>query len=197
MPKIVNHQTRKEEIAEAAWKVIRQDGIRGVSVRRIADELGISLGSLRHYFDSQEELLSFAMQLISIRVNQRIQKIQFTGNPRKDVELIIREITPMDEDQVLESEVWLVFAGEAVSNESMRIILRNVHQELYMGFLRMIELLETNNLTKEGTIVEVEAKRLHALVDGLVVHHTTFPDLLTRDEITAIITTYLNSMLRT
>ncbi|MCM3781760.1 TetR family transcriptional regulator C-terminal domain-containing protein [Neobacillus mesonae] len=196
MPKIVNHQQRKEEIAEATWRVIRNEGISGVSVRRIVDELGISLGSLRHYFNSQEDLLSFAMQLISERVNYRIQHIQFTGNPRLDVELIIREITPMNEEQKLESEVWLAFAGESVSHKSMRHILEKVHQELYIGFLRMMILLQTKDLTKEGIHVETEAKRLHALVDGLVLHHTTFPDLLTQDDIAGIVTIHLDSILK-
>jgi len=96
MPKIVDHQQRKENIAEAAWRVIRRDGLDGVSVRRIAQEMGISLGSLRYYFDNQHELLAFAMRLVSQRVHHRIQNLPFTGEPRHDMEQVIAQLLPLD-----------------------------------------------------------------------------------------------------
>lgn len=47
---------KREEILEAALGVIARDGIRGASVREIADAAGLSAAGLLHYFDSKEEL---------------------------------------------------------------------------------------------------------------------------------------------
>lgn len=47
---------KREEILEAALEVIARDGIRGASVREIADAAGLSPAGLLHYFDSKEEL---------------------------------------------------------------------------------------------------------------------------------------------
>ncbi|QYR23930.1 TetR family transcriptional regulator C-terminal domain-containing protein [Paenibacillus sp. sptzw28] len=196
MPKIVNHQERKEKIAEAAWQVIRREGLDGITVRRVADELGISLGSLRYYFDSQNELIAYSMRLISQRANERIQKLPFKGEPRHDIELIIAEITPLDEERTLESEVWLAFAGKAVSDPDIRALSREVHDELHAGFRRMIDHLIARSVTKEGINAEFETKRLHALVDGLVVHHTTFPELFVREELMAVVSYHLDDILR-
>ena len=48
MPKIVDHETRREEIAEALWRVVRRDGVRAASVRTIAAEAGWSPGAVRY-----------------------------------------------------------------------------------------------------------------------------------------------------
>ena len=87
MPKIVDHNKRKKQIAEAVWRIIVREGLDSVSVRRVADEMTMSLGSIRHYFNSQDELLSFSMQLVSQRVNERIQALPFTGMVRQDMEM--------------------------------------------------------------------------------------------------------------
>ncbi|MBY6274089.1 MAG: TetR family transcriptional regulator, partial [Bacillaceae bacterium] len=60
MPKIVDHEQRKERIAEACWRVILKRGMKGATVRNIAKEAGLSPGSLRHYFSSQGDLYLYA-----------------------------------------------------------------------------------------------------------------------------------------
>jgi len=195
MPKIVDHEKRKEQIAEAAWRVIRREGLDGVSVRRIAEEMGISLGSLRHYFDSQDELLSYAMRLISKRVRLRIQSLPLSGDALSDIELILAEMAPLDEERLAESEVWLAFAGKAVSDPSVRELSLEVHEELALAIRRLIEVLVDRKAARDGINVELEARRLHALLDGLVVHHTTFSERLDRKELMETISYHLKSLL--
>lgn len=195
MPKIVDHNDRKEKIAEAAWRVIRRDGLDSVSARRVAEETGISLGSLRHYFDTQDELLAFSMRLLSSRVNKRIQNLQFTGEPRQDMMLVIAELVPLDEVRLAESEIWLAFAGKAVSDPAIRALSLEVHQELYAGFRRTIDFLIHQKLTIDGIDAERETKRLHALIDGLVVHHATFQEQLNREELMDTISYHVDTIL--
>jgi AcrR family transcriptional regulator len=71
MPKLVDPDQRRSELALAVWTVIRRDGLQRASVRNVAREAGLSMGSLRHYFGSQSELLCFAMQLVGDRARCR------------------------------------------------------------------------------------------------------------------------------
>ncbi len=71
MPKIVNHEHRRKLIGEAVWRFILKDGMNGATVRNIAKEAGLTLGSLRHYFNFQEELLVFSMEFVKKRVTER------------------------------------------------------------------------------------------------------------------------------
>ncbi|GAA3409248.1 TetR/AcrR family transcriptional regulator [Paenibacillus hodogayensis] len=195
MPKIVNHDQRKEYIAEAAWRVIRREGLDGVSVRNVADEAGVSLGSLRHYFETQSDLLAFSMKLVSSRVNRRIANLESSGDPRIDMERIIAETLPLDEARRAEGEVWLAFAGKAIADPAIGALSRDVHEELYAGLGGMIGTLIRLGLLPESTDSDYETKRLHALVDGLVVHHLTFPERVTVEDMRRVVSRHLDSLI--
>ncbi|RIX50957.1 TetR family transcriptional regulator [Paenibacillus nanensis] len=195
MPKIVDHEERREQLAEAAWRVIRRDGVEGVSVRSVADEAGMSLGSLRHYFTTQSELLEFSMRLVSERVNQRIQNIRYSGNPRQDVEAIVGELVPLDEERLAECEVWLAFVGSALAHPKLRELSEEVHDSLYQGFRRIVDPLIQHGLAKPDIDAHLEAMRFHAMVDGLVVHGVIRKQLVTPEEIRRVVNYHLDRIL--
>ncbi|MFF2091632.1 TetR/AcrR family transcriptional regulator [Paenibacillus sp. NPDC058174] len=195
MPKIVDHDRRREQLAEAAWRVIRREGMEGVSVRSVAEEAGMSLGSLRHYFVTQSELLAFSMQLVSERVMRRLKELKLNGNPRQNIELIVAQLVPLDEERLAESEVWLAFMGRAVGDPSIRAFSLQVHDQLYNGFLSIVSGMVVQGLAAANLDVELEAKRLHALVDGLVVHGVTRPERLNAAEINRVLLYHLDQMM--
>ncbi|GGF84279.1 HTH-type transcriptional regulator PksA [Paenibacillus albidus] len=194
MPKIVNHDDRRKQLAEAAWRIIRREGLEAVSVRNVAKEAGMSLGSLRHYFASQADLLVFSMKLVSERSYSRTLSFEETGDPRKDVELLISELMPLDEERRAEGEVWLAFVGNAVIDPEMQALKYEVHNRLHEAFRGMLEYLAAHHLLKEGLDLAVESKRLHALVDGLVVHNIIYPELMTPEEMVQQVTVHLDSL---
>ena len=71
MPKIVNHEARREELVEATWRVIARAGMVGATMREIAREAGVSTGILAHYFTDKEDLLGFALRLSHRRIYER------------------------------------------------------------------------------------------------------------------------------
>ncbi|MEK0312299.1 TetR/AcrR family transcriptional regulator [Cohnella sp. 56] len=196
MPKIVDHEKRKEHIADAVLRLVRREGLDGVSVRRAAEEASISLGALRHYFDAQHDLLAYAMRLLVRRVNARIDSLAFTGQPRADMEKVIEQLAPLDDERLGEAEVWLAFAGKAVSDPAIRALSQEVHEELYAGFRRSIDLLSERGLTRPGIDIDLEARLLHALVDGLVVHYTTYAEHLDRADLMRIVSSHLDGLFK-
>ncbi len=56
-PSNANSFETQERIVSAARELLAEDGPEGVSVRRVASRAGLSVGAIRHYFASQEELL--------------------------------------------------------------------------------------------------------------------------------------------
>ena len=50
VPKIVDHERRRQELVEAAWRVINRIGLEHTTIREIATESGYSTGALAHYF---------------------------------------------------------------------------------------------------------------------------------------------------
>ena len=65
VPRIVDHDRRREEIARLAVRVMQQDGAENATVRGIARAGGFSIGVLSHYFRDKDELVGFAFQWVA------------------------------------------------------------------------------------------------------------------------------------
>ncbi|MCK5669592.1 MAG: TetR/AcrR family transcriptional regulator [Gammaproteobacteria bacterium] len=57
MPKIVDHEEYRKELLEKCFNLFCQNGYQKVSMRAIAKEIGVSTGTLYHYFSSKEKIL--------------------------------------------------------------------------------------------------------------------------------------------
>ena len=72
MPRVVDHEERREAIAEATWRVIERAGPDGANMREIAREAGYTTGVVTHYFRDKRELMAFAFGLMVDRSMARV-----------------------------------------------------------------------------------------------------------------------------
>jgi len=170
MPKLIDHAERREQLAEAAWRVILRDGIAGVSVRTVAAEAGQSTGSLRHIFASQAHLLVFALQLVIDRATARVTALPPLPTPVQTVEAIAAELLPLDRERRAEMEVYLALFTAANANADLRASRDAAHQAVWRGCRRMISQLDNGTDLHPDADRELEAARLHAVIDGLAAH---------------------------
>ncbi|QUL58110.1 TetR family transcriptional regulator C-terminal domain-containing protein [Paenibacillus tritici] len=192
MPKIVDHQERKSNIAEATWRVIIQQGIQAATVRKIAAEAGVSLGALRHYFSTQHELLLFAMNLVKERVTARILAIIHTDlPPREQVAKVLLELLPTDDGSMAEMEVWFAFTFHLRSAGDKSAELDDA---IYPLIVRLIDYLDQHGLLRQGLDKGDEAERLYALVDGLAMHAMLEPERLDRERMVRVLNVHLESI---
>jgi len=192
MPKIVDHDLRKRQIAEASWRVILEQGMEGATVRNIAKEAGLSLGALRHYFSTQDELLEFAMNLVIKRVTERINKIALNELPPKEKILqILLEIIPTDSEKMAEMEVWFAFVAYARHKKDA---FDAKHDGIYDGLRNLIHYLDQAKLLKKNLNTELEVERLYSLVDGTAMHALLDPTRLDKDRIHKLLVYHLNSI---
>jgi AcrR family transcriptional regulator len=170
VPKIVDHEERRRELAEAVWRVILCDGVEGVSVRNVAAEAGWSTGALRHYFGTKEELLASAARLLEGRVVGRLQAKLRDLAPRQSVRAVLCELLPLDEERRMEGRIWFAYASRS-------LVDRRIAEEYAIVFdgVRQLCRAVTDDLARVGYLAPgldpvLEAGRLHATVDGLAVH---------------------------
>jgi len=58
MPRIVDHEERRAEVAAAVWRIVSRDGLEAATVRRVAAETGMSTSVVSHYFAGKDELVT-------------------------------------------------------------------------------------------------------------------------------------------
>ena len=176
MPKLIDHDRRREEIAEATWRVIHAEGISGVSIRTVAAEAGISTGSIRHVFPSKTELLVHATELVGQRAWVRIQRHLDEPEPRALVLSVIEELLPLDAERRLEMEVTVALIAEAPGNARVREVLDESYEIVREACRRLVARLHGAGFTAPDLDIEAEMTALHGLVDGLAIHLLINPD---------------------
>lgn len=74
MPKIVDHQERRNTIAEVAAHMIASVGLERTTIREIARASGFSKGIIEHYFDSKEDLIASALEWVNEGYQRRVSE---------------------------------------------------------------------------------------------------------------------------
>ncbi|MBC5636822.1 TetR family transcriptional regulator [Ornithinibacillus sp. BX22] len=196
MPKIIDHHKRKVRIAEATWKVIVDEGIEQASVRKIAKAAGLSTGSLRHYFSSQSELLRFSMEMVSERVIERAKAREYSEDisPLEFLTEGVYEVLPVNEERKIEMEVWLAFSAKVLVDSTLRELSNKVYSDMHQGLKNVVLALQSLQYAKDGLDLELEANRLHAIVDGMAMHHLLNPEHFTHDEMIQTLKYHLQSL---
>ncbi|TDD28113.1 TetR family transcriptional regulator [Kribbella turkmenica] len=202
MPKLVDHGARREEIAEALWRVVRRDGIRAASVRTIAAEAGWSAGAVRYYFPDQAGLLSFAMDLVSRRVSERISALNASGGAKGSPTAValryLEEALPLDEERRAEFDVWIAFMAQAQAESdagSLHEHVDKVHDGLRLLCESLVHLLSESGTLRKDLDRRREIERLHALIDGLALHAAIQPGRSTPARVRQLLRHHLESLL--
>lgn len=196
MPKIVDHEYQREKVAEAAWRVIRKYGIEQASVRKVAEEAGVSAGSMRHYFTTQSELYAYSMRLVSERVKERAHQIRPKGNLKEDILEYLRQVLPLNEETRLEMEVWFAFVAKSMSDSSLKTLRNQVDDDLRQLFRKLVEALIDTGLVSADLDHDLEAERFYALIDGLAIHAVLRPEVLTSEKVESVMKHHLNALCR-
>jgi AcrR family transcriptional regulator len=189
VPKVVDHDARRAELARAVWAVIRREGIERASVRAVAAQAGCSPGSLRHYFATHSELLAFAFQVVEDRIRARLTALDRDPEPRRAARQVLHELLPLDDERRAENEVWLAFTARALVDPSLQDLHARVDDALRAASVGIAEALGLDDPQLEG-------ERLHAVMDGLCVHAALDGHRLSADRIRAVIDRHLDSLER-
>lgn len=65
MPKIVDHELYRRELLEKCFDLFAEKGYGSITMRQIADGLGVSTGTLYHYFPSKKALFEQLVEEIN------------------------------------------------------------------------------------------------------------------------------------
>ncbi|MGC4889940.1 TetR/AcrR family transcriptional regulator [Micromonospora sp. DT227] len=189
MPKIVDHDARRAELAAAMWRVVYRDGVGAATVRSIAAEAGWSPSALRHYFATQTELLVFAMEHVMAEATERFAAGDRTGPTRQVVQRMLEELLPLDRQRAREAEVWLLLAARVPVDPAARERMTEADD----GVRRAAE-LAVALLTGAEPADEAATARLHALLDGLTLHALLHPDRMPPARIRELLAAHLDQL---
>lgn len=171
MPKQVDHEQRRRLLAEAVFAVIGSRGFEAVSLRDVAEQAGVSMGTVQHYFPAKQQMLMFALSHMRARVMARLQAAlaQLHEPTRRD---LIRAATavmlPVDPAGREEACVNVAFFSAATVNPAYADQLRDGYERiLTVSIANFREAAKAGEL-RDGIDPDVAAPALYFLTQGLV-----------------------------
>ncbi|CAM3477940.1 TetR/AcrR family transcriptional regulator [Isoptericola cucumis] len=203
MPKIVDPDRRRANVVDALFRVVRRAGLEGASLRRVADEAGLAVGSVRHYFDGHDALVAFALDAMVERVTARLverasalvpalERGDLTGAATIDAVVdLLAELLPLDTERRDEAAVWLAFESAARTRPELRERSAAAVAGTSALVRRVLDGAHARGSLRPGLDLDLEEQRLSALVDGLTVRGVLHPELLPPDRARAVLASHL------
>jgi TetR/AcrR family transcriptional regulator, regulator of biofilm formation and stress response len=105
---------RREQILEAALRVIGRAGVQAVTHRAVAEEADVPLGSTTYYFESRDDLIRQALEYVAAseveRYGRRGDQLRTVESPGELADRLIDELVAAAQDRIAyiaEYELWL------------------------------------------------------------------------------------------
>src|ERR1700722_11100016 len=111
-----DHESKRIEIAEAAYKVFLRLGLERTSLADIAREIGNTTGVLRHYFVDKDELLLFTKNLVFDRTYERAKDAADRSDGLEKLRAMIRELLPTTSESIDGYRLLAMFNGGAMGH---------------------------------------------------------------------------------
>ncbi len=165
MPKIVDHEERRAELAKAALRVAHREGVDALTVRAVAKEGGWSPGALSHYFQTKDDLLIAVVRASGETSTARIEACFERHTGRDLLEAIVLTVLPLDEERRGEWRLNLAYFGRAAEE----VELARIQAEYYRAWRTRLRAAYSQALPTPRSRAEIDrgTDALMTLIQGL------------------------------
>jgi len=184
---------RRNDVVQAALRVIARNGLENASFRAIAAELGCTVGVLTHYFPNREALMHLVLETVSDSISQTFEAHSRVRTIR-EFEALIAELLPLD---VQSRTLWRIWLSFAVAANGVPALVQN-HSDRYAQMIadiaKLLGALRDDGLLAPDLDVENEAEVLVCLMDGVGVHGALMPARMTATRQRSILKGYIDGL---
>jgi AcrR family transcriptional regulator len=174
VPKYVDHEERRRQIADALLRVAAERGLHATGMREVAAEAGVSLRQVQYYFGTKEELMLFATQQLAARFSERglarIGRLKEQGplRPRDVIAAIVAEGLPADDEMRIFHVVYTAYLALSLTDPALAISPLVGNSAAVIGVLAaQLRAAQAAGETPAGLDPDLEAFSLIALAGGL------------------------------
>lgn len=123
VPKRVDHEERRQHIADALVRVAARDGLHAAGMREVAAEAGVSVRLVQYYFETKDRLFFYAYQrlgeLLGARVQARVRAAGSRPGARDILEAMLLEGLPDDGPSRDLHKVYTAYATLALTDRTL------------------------------------------------------------------------------
>ncbi|MDE4134831.1 TetR family transcriptional regulator C-terminal domain-containing protein [Phaeobacter sp. QD34_3] len=182
-------EARKTALIEATLDLVADKGLRGATVRAIAERADVTQGLIRHYFSSKEELISAAYDHHMTGLTELAARLA-NRNGGSALERLAAFVTASLTPPVVDARsvaLWAGFLNTVQQDPDMH----RIHAKTYTDFRDRLEALIADALREAGTPIDAATLRRHAIaanavIDGLWLEGGALPEAFEPGELPRI-----------
>ncbi|WP_369216798.1 TetR/AcrR family transcriptional regulator [Streptomyces flavofungini] len=172
MPKVVDHQARRIQVADAVQRLVTEQGLDRVTVARTAEAAGVSVGHVQHYFATKDEMLLFTYERVVRKILERVSALEERSRreqlPIRDVVVDgLAEWLPVDADRRSAHRVTLAFVGRTVDNPHLARAHAETGRHIRSMLARAVHNGKECGEVPADSDPDLAALELHSLAEGL------------------------------
>jgi len=124
MPRVVDHDERRRQIARVVSDIAAERGLSDVSFREVAGRAGVSVSLVQHYFGDKANLLKTTLEIqseiMSAHVAERLADLGTDPEPIDILRGVARAFLPIDDVSRRSMLVYHGFAAAALTDPALR-----------------------------------------------------------------------------
>ncbi|MFT4020739.1 MAG: transcriptional regulator BetI [Acinetobacter sp.] len=188
--RVLPEHIRREQIVNAAFEVIYQEGLTQTTIAKIAKQANLSTGIVSHYFGDKQGLIFACMREMLNTLRRKTAQYRCAADTTPQAQIVAIIDSNFDATQITQQamRLWLEFWSASMHMPELQRMQRINDQRLYSNlhhhFLQLI--------SKEQA--SIAARGMAALIDGLwlrgslISHH---PDAFNTEQARQIAYDYL------
>jgi AcrR family transcriptional regulator len=158
-----DHKAKSRELIEAARYVIAHHGYTAASLRKVAQHLGRTTGSVTYYFSSKDEMLISVAKSLFDEFNETLDE----SSEEIDIQALFHNLTVWEKPQ--KKEAWLVFfhlLAHAATNPALASVFRRGNGQLRAKTATLMAQCQRQGAVRSDFSADLLADQLTAIVDG-------------------------------
>ncbi|GLZ42742.1 TetR/AcrR family transcriptional regulator [Actinokineospora sp. NBRC 105648] len=119
MPKVIDHDERREHIVDVTWGLIMGGGLEAATMREIATAAGFANGALKRYFPSKDVLVEATFERALSMMHKHISAAVADQSGLEALRVMCYGAMPLDTKRITAGRVLLAFWEMSLSNKRL------------------------------------------------------------------------------
>ena len=171
MPKQVDREERRRELGDVVLRLIATRGLEAASLRNVAAEAGVSMGTVQHYFTSKHEMLEFAQhynyERSTVRIPALIAQVPEPRTTRALFRVLLIDLLGLDGESREGVRMGAAMRAYAAIDEHAASTARVAYAGVNAFLAAQLRIAQANGELPEHLDPEQAARHLYAVIEGL------------------------------
>jgi len=188
--------TSQDDLTDALIHVVVEHGLDAVSIRAVARQAGVSIGTVQYHFATKDDLLLAAYRRAIDRVTARARSVaQRAPGPRAYIRSLLRELLPLDDQREAELRVAVAFTARSVCSPQLTELYTRGYGALVGAVADALRQAVERGEAAADVDPQRDATQAVALADGLAWQLLCAPSVLSADATVGALDAHLDRLL--